>query len=226
MCWCRHFANDLLILMMNALPSVIARRGYHGRAVLAKMFEAYFRQGAHESGSILVQTRCQTSKKNGIPLADIARFEVGGALAILLNTAPALFWLLFYTFANPQVLEDLRREIATIMTLKTGEHGLVMRNLDISSVKSSSPLLLSTCQEVLRLKAMGTSVRQVMKDTMLNDEYLLKEGNIVLMPTLLVHTDISIWGPDVKEFNHKRFMKDRSGSQVGEARKRPPPAAF
>ena len=61
---------------------------------------------------------------------------------------------------------------------------------------------------------------------MLNDEYLLKEGNIVLMPTLLVHTDISIWGPDVKEFNHKGFMKDRSGSQVGEARKQPPPAAF
>ena len=223
---CRHFANDLLILLVNTVPSVVARKGHHGRAVLSKMFEAYFTQGGYELGSVLVQTRHRTSKENGVPLADIARFEMGGALGILLNTAPALFWLLFYTFANPLVLEDLRREIATIMTLKTDDCGVVTRSLDVSSIKSSCPLLLSTCQEALRLKAMGMSVRKVMKDIMLSDEYLLKEGNTVLMPTLLVHTDPSIWGADVKEFNHKRFMRDKSGTRTGEGRKQPPPAAF
>ena len=211
---------------MNAMPSVTARKGRAGRAVLGKMFEEYFQRKGHESGSILVRGRYDTSTKNGIPLSDIARFEVGGAVAILVNTAPAAFWLLFYVFAHSEVLEDLRQEIATIMTLKTDEHGVVVRNLDITSIKSSCPLLLSTCQEVLRLKAMGTSVRQVMEDTLLNNEYLLKKDNTVLMPTLLVHTDTSIWGSDVGEFNHKRFMKGKSTSQNSDVRKQPPAAAF
>ena len=28
------------------------------------------------------------------------------------------------------------------------------------------------------------------------------------MPSLVVHTDPAVWGPDVSKFNHKRFTKD------------------
>lgn len=222
----RAFESDLVMILMNILPSITARKGCSGRAVVSKAFEDYFRNKGHESGSVLVQNRYNTSTNCKIPLADIARYEVGGAIAVLVNTAPAVFWMLYHIFAYPDVLDGLRREVATIMTFKTREDGTVIRSLDITGVKTNCPLLTSTFQEVLRVRAMGTSVRQVMKDTFLDDEYLLKKDNTILMPSLVIHTDPAIWGSDVDEFNHKRFMKDEAYIKAGSERKRLNPAAF
>ncbi len=74
-------------------------------------------------------------------------------------------------------------------------------SLDITSVKTYCSLLTSTFQEVLRHRSMGTSIRQVMQDTMLNGEWLLKKDCII-------HKDPSVWGTGVDNFNPRRFMKD------------------
>ena len=222
----RAFENDLVMILMNIVPSVTARKGCSGRAVVSQAFEEYFRNKGHEQGSALVQSRYNNSMENKIPLADIARYEVGGAIAILVNTTPAVFWVLYYVFAHPNVLEDTRKEVSTIMTTNTNERGVVLRSLDISSIKSKCPLLTSTFQEVLRHTSMGVSVRQVMKDVLLEDRYLLKKDSTVLMPSLVLHTDPSIWGPDVRNFNHKRFMKDQPHNRSAGPQKRPNPAAF
>lgn len=55
---------------------------------------------------------------------------------------------------------------------------------------------------------MGTSIRQVMEDTILDDKWLLKKGSMIQMPTRVVHTDTSLWGPDADDFNPRRFMKN------------------
>lgn len=129
----------------------------------------YFQKKDHEDGSALLQARYATSEKHKIPLEDIARYEVGGALAILVNTSPALFSMLFYVFSHPKVLEDCRREIDTIMTIQTRQDKSVLRSFDITNAKNKCPVLASTYQEVLRLTSLGTSVRQVMQDTLLDD---------------------------------------------------------
>ncbi|KAL9121434.1 MAG: hypothetical protein Q9187_002004 [Circinaria calcarea] len=221
----RAFESDLVMIMMNVVPSITARKGCSGRALVSRAFEDYFGNKGHELGSVLVQNRYATSTKFKIPLTDIARYEVGGAIAVLVNTAPAAFWMLYHTFAYPDVLNDLRREVTTIMALRCDNDGTVTRSLDITSVKTNCPLLTSTFQEVLRVRTMGTSVRQVMQDTLLNDQYLLKKDSTILMPTLVVHTDPFIWGSDVGEFNHKRFMKAGACTKVSGG-KRPNPAAF
>lgn len=209
------------MILLNVFPSWTASKGSRGRAVVGQAFREYFHKKSHENGSILVQARYANSEKHKIPLEDIARYEVGGAIAILVNTSPALFWMLFYVFSHPQILEDCRREIDAITTVRTGPDQSISRSLDITNLKSQCPKLASTYQESLRHASLGTSVRQVMQDTLLANKYLLKKGSTVLMPSIVVHQDPTIWGPDAPEFNPTRFLK-ASPPRTGAAAPPPP----
>lgn len=216
------------MLLVNILPSLTARKGNRAREIVANAFTDYFEAKHHESGSMLVQNRFETSRKHKIPIADIARYEVGGSIAVLVNTAPAAFWILFYMFSNPDVLQDCRDEVGTITAAVTDPStGHIKRTLDITGIKQNCPILTSTFQEVLRQRTLGMQVRQVMQDTMLDDTYLLKKDAMVLMPSLVVHTDPTVWGPDVSAFNHKRFTKESTkASKPGGSTKKPNPKAF
>ncbi|MCJ1309752.1 hypothetical protein MMC25_003413 [Agyrium rufum] len=94
------------------------------------------------------------------------------------------------------------------------------------NIKVTGPVLTSTYQEVLRHRAAGTSVRQVMEDITLDGTYLLKKGAMVQMPCSVIHTDRDLWGADVNEFNHRRFMKNPESTIVTGNHKRPKAAAF
>jgi cytochrome P450 len=61
-------------------------------------------------------------------------------------------------------------------------------------------------QEVLRLHTIGISTRLVMKDHMLDNKYLLKAGNTVMIPGPVQHTDVNSWGSNVASFDHRRFL--------------------
>ena len=110
----------------------------NSRAISRQSSLAFFRPsclaGHHQGASVLVQKRDETVFKNGVLMEDLARYEVGGALALLVNTAHAAFWI------------------------------------DITSLKSTCTLLTSTFQEGFRYRSIGTSVRQVMHDTVLDKE--------------------------------------------------------
>lgn len=79
-------------------------------------------------------------------------------------------------------------------------------------MKTKCPTLISTLQEVLRHKALGTSVRQVMQDTLLDDRHLLKKDSTILIPNIVVHNDPTVWGSDVHDFNHKRFLREKTAT--------------
>ena len=213
-----------MAILVGFLPFVLARKGIAGRAQVAEAFEHYYQIGGHEEGSVLARNRYETSLKNGVSLKDIARYEVGGATAILVNTAPAAFWMLLYVYSHPGMLEELREEVGSIMITTVDKAGDSIRSLDITNLKTACPLLTSTLQEVLRHRSMGTSIRQVMQDTVLDDRWLLKKDCMVQMPSRVIHTDQSIWGNDVDIFNPGRFMKDKVHRT--DSGKRHNPAAF
>ena len=223
----RQFNSDLTPILVGVLPSITARKGIAGRVIVANAFEQYFRDGGHKTGSILAKNRYEVAAKNGVALADIARYEVGGAVAILVNTSPAAFWTLFFIYSTPGLLDDVRSEIdSTVMS--TDDDGGLLRSVDLKSLKQHCPLLISTFQETLRYCAIGTSVRQVMEDTVLDGQWLLKKDSIVQMPSRIIHKDGSIWGADVDDFNPRRFLKDSPAPKTdsGGVKKRPSPAAF
>ncbi|KAL8629938.1 hypothetical protein Q9189_004375 [Teloschistes chrysophthalmus] len=196
---------------------------YRAREILGEAFREYFEAKHYETASILVQNRYNTSAENKMPLADIARHELVGSFAILVNIVPATFWLLFFIFSHPEVLEECREEVGKIMRISS-EEGQAKRTLDITGIKQNCPTLISTYQEVLRQRTLGVQARQVMEDIMLDNTYLLKKGAMVMMPSLVVHTDPAVWGSDVSDFKHKRFTKE--GSSRNKEVNRPSPKAF
>lgn len=205
-----------------------APKGYRGRETVAKAFVKYYNNKGHESGSAWAKNRLNVSIKNGISVEDTAKFECGGGIAILVNTVPATFWMLYHIYSNPLVLADLRQELSTIIQTTKTPDGVQSHKIDITQIKTHCPLLTSTFQEVLRCRAMGTSVRQVMEDTLLDGKYLLKKDGIIQMPGRVIHMDQNIWGRDVEDFNHRRFTKDgiEAAKKRGDNAKRPSPAAF
>lgn len=144
----------------------------------------------------------------------MARFEIGGAVAILANTGSVAFWTTYHIFSDPIVLRDIRAEATKLVTNGPKGHAI-----DLSKVKSSCPILASTFQEVLRVHSIGTSARVVMEDHMLDNKYLLKKGSTVLIPGAVQHSFSSVWGDNVSQFDHTRFSRSSSN-------KRPNPVAF
>lgn len=219
--------GDLTMMFVNCIPSITASKGYRGRETVTRAFVKYYNKKGHESGSAWAQNRFNVSIKNGISVEDTAKIECGGSLATLVNTVPTVFWMLYHIYSNPFVLEDLRQELSTIVRTTKTPDDVPVHRIDITMIKTSCSLLTSTFQEVLRFRAMGTSVRQVMEDTLLDGKFLLKKDGIVQMPSRVIHTDQEIWGADALDFNYKRFTKDRQETaRTNYGVRRPSPAAF
>ncbi|KAJ8068999.1 hypothetical protein OCU04_002677 [Sclerotinia nivalis] len=214
-----QFESQMMRLLIGILPSVFARKGIAARERMTKAFESYFAASDFKDASALAQVRLELNVKYGVPFEDIARYEAVHGVAIIVNTAPAVFWLIFFIFSNPKLLEEIRGEIEAVLETSFNQDGTLGRSLDITNVKTKCPLLLSAFQESLRHRSAGTSVRKVMEDTMLDDKWLLKEGSLIQMPSRVIHMDAKIWGSDVKEFNPRRFLRDKDI-------RRPNPAAF
>lgn len=211
----REFESGLMSILVGFLPSILARKPIAARDKVAKAFEAYYKSDGVENASALAQKRYEAEINNNVPLEDIARFEVGGSIAVLVNTAPAAFWLLLLLHSHPGLLEDIRKEIDAC-TSTTTENVSTMKTLDITSLKQNCPLLLSSYQEVLRHRSMGTSVREVMEDTYL-DQWLLKKGAMLQMPSRIIHQDTGLWGADVADFNPRRFLPEERHNRPRDA---------
>ena len=222
----RQVNKNLTALLVGVLTSITAPNGLAGRAVVAKAFEHYFKDEGHKTASALTKHRYEIAVRHGVALEDIAKFEVGEAIAILTNMAPACFWTLFFAYSTPGLLEDLRTQIDA--ALGRNDNGdTSRRTFDIKSLKERCPLLSSTVQETLRYCSLGGSVRQVVEDTVLDGRWLLKKGGIIQMPSRILHKDSSTWGDDVDDFNPRRFMGDsNSRGPLSHGDKPPNAAAF
>ncbi|KAL9622344.1 MAG: hypothetical protein Q9160_003355 [Pyrenula sp. 1 TL-2023] len=212
------YQDDFGAIMMNFLPKLTARKGIYGRKVVSDYFYEYFKNNGQDKGSLLIQNRYKHSIQNGISLRDSALYEVAGSVAVLSNSSPSCFWMLFQIYSDPEVLSKCRTEVSRTLRISQDPDGSSIHTLDITAMKSVAPLLASVFAETLRLHSLGISVRKVMQDTLLNDEYLLKKDRTVLMPSNVVHTDPSVWGHDVHTFKAERFLRD--------GKPKPDPVAF
>lgn len=204
------YQNGIMILLMGLFPSLLAKESLDAREFMVKAFTQYFKDGGHNEGSGLIRSRFKHSSEHKIPVEDIARFEVGNTVGLLTNTAPTAFWMVYHLYSDPVALEDCRQELSKVISnvTTTTENGETTKvhTIDMSQVKVSCPVLLSTLQEVLRTHTIGISTRLVMEDHMLDNKYLLKKGNTVMIPGPVQHTSTSAWGPNVNDFDHRRFL--------------------
>lgn len=185
-----------MAILMGFSPSILARESLKARETMVRVFTRYLKNGDRELGSGLIKARFKHSTEHKFPVEDIARFEIGNAIALPTNTAPATFWMVYHLYSDSTVLDNCRREIEKVIsdtstTSETGE-SVNVRTLDMSKVKTSCPILLSTFQEVLRVHTVGISTRLVMEDHMLDNKYLLKKGNTVMTPNPVQYASQSV----------------------------------
>lgn len=194
-----QFESDILSLLINALPSITVRSGYEARERLISRFVVYLQNGDHETASEIIKMRVKQGFLNGITLNEIARLEMAMLVAILSNTIPTAFWVLYHIYSSKETLLDCRQEVSTL--------NLEADIADITSLKQACPLLSSILNETLRYHNIGVSPREVLQDHNLAGQYLLRKGTMVLMPSVVQHFDTDIWGENAHMFRYDRFVK-------------------
>ncbi|KAI0876406.1 cytochrome P450 [Hypoxylon argillaceum] len=197
------FEAGLPMLFLGFLPNILARSACKARERLVAAFVNYFGNDKQlDGGSLFVQLTTKVNDSTGLSLEDKARVEVGQVAAATFNTAPGAYWCVWAILSNPVVFKDCRQEVMRLVDDIDGTH-----TIDLARVRTECPLLVSTLQEVMRFYGTAASLRLIYEDTMLGDEYLLKKGGAVLMPNAVFHSDQTLWGPSIGEFDHTRFLK-------------------
>lgn len=190
---------------MGAVGKLLGRKSLNSLAFVANMFRKYYQHGHHLQASKLTSQRYEWHKSRGFPLNDTSNMEVGHGIAILSNTVPTAFWLILHIFADPKVLNACRTEILSHVTGTKGINGALSRTLDITKLTDSCPILQSTLKETMRFHGKGVGVRGVLRDHMLDGQYLLRKDSVILIPSTIQHFDTTHWGNDASEFHHDRF---------------------
>jgi cytochrome P450 len=198
------FEKGIMKMLVAPFPKYTARDSIASRDKVTRVLADYFANRYHEQGSGLAKARYDYSVRNNVPLEDIGRFEIGGTIAILVNTLPSCYWMLLLVHAMPGLLQDLREELDPALIIDKEKNEVT---IDITTVKNECPLLLSTLKESLRCHGMGTAVRVVVQDTLLGD-YMLKKGSMVQIPLQVIHHDPKHWGEDAEDFQPYRFVKE------------------
>ncbi|KAH9883538.1 cytochrome P450 [Xylariomycetidae sp. FL2044] len=198
------FEPKIMVFVLKLWPSVFASNSFKAREYMVKVWERYFDEGWYKQGSELIKARVKINEDFQIPLKETARIEIGGSQAIITNTLPATFWVVYHIFSDPAVLADIRAEL--LKGVREDEPGIY--TIDLSFVKSSCPVLLSTMKETMRVHSSTSASRIAMEDHLLDKKFLLKKGSTILMPASVQHTNRAVWGDDVDTFNHRRFIRE------------------
>ncbi|KAK5626333.1 hypothetical protein RRF57_002048 [Xylaria bambusicola] len=208
------FDHGLGKLLMNVLPSIIARNAYNGRERLVKALEQYLENGYHKTGSEIVQKRVKIALHHGWTLRATARSELSFLFAGIVNATTSTFWILLQIFADPELLSTVREEIAQVVKPSEKSQGSHLENhrIGIGDLKDRCPMLVAVYRECLRLGSDNYSTRMVKENTILADRYFLKKGAVVQIAGGVIHADQSIWGDNVDDFNPRRFLEPKQQS--------------
>jgi cytochrome P450 len=199
--------------MLKLWPKIIARKPYNARVKMVASFTKYFENGSQSVASQMTKARWNSQHDAGATVNDIACLEALNGLAILTNTVPSVFWAIFEIYSRPALLRDIRVELQANALHIDNSHEAT-HVVDLADIKDKCPLLVSTFQEVLRLRSTnGGPTRYIYRDVMLNDQYLLKAGSILQVPMERINRESTTWGEDSTEFNPLRFMSEHKDNK-------------
>lgn len=189
---------------MFPLASIFFPKLFEARELAAAAMIDYVQKGGYKTASGLVRRRFEHHVEQwGMSLEDFGRGELANTFAVLGNSTPCALWVLFHIFSDDRVLADVRGEVQAMVKVRA-EDGV--NCIDLATIRTSCPILLSTFQETLRFRAVNTGSRVVLEDVLLNDHILLKKGSMLMVPANVQHTDTAEWGDDANHFDHMRFV--------------------
>jgi hypothetical protein len=136
--------------------------------------------------------------------------ELGNVFAVLGNSTPCAFWVLYHIFSAQHILSDIRHEFSALVTKEPSKDGTIINSIDLGAIRDSCPILLSTFQETMRFRSVSPGPRVLLEDVTLDSRYLLKKGSMLTIPAKVHHSDATAWGTDVDVFDHMRFVPSRN----------------
>ncbi|KAK8080328.1 cytochrome P450 [Apiospora hydei] len=223
--------KEFAFLGLNIVPDIIAPAANRGRKRFFAAFKEYYATGSIKNAAPFIHERYGVNTKHGVSDEDIAHFDLGVCTALLVNTVPAVWWVLYHVFSDPSLLHKVRRGIEDVAFdhLKSPtaqERGLSTTTISIQHVIKDFPLLESLIKEVLRVHSNSMSARYILQDTIVTDEdgtvYLLKKDSLLAMPSGPVHANRVAWGQDAETFDPSRFL----GSSQRNSTNRSPASSY
>ncbi|KAF2194765.1 cytochrome P450 [Zopfia rhizophila CBS 207.26] len=191
-------------------PSHFCSKRLPGREKLFYAFKEYYLKDGHLNASPLVKERFKVNSAHNISITDIAKFELGVCLGLMSNSVPTSFWCLYYLYSQPSLLSELRSEILPFAKVNENKERRISYTIDVAELLTNLPLLPAIVKETLRVLSANASGRALSQDTLLDNRYLLKKDNLLLLPAAEFHHNESVWGADYREFKPHRWLKDGS----------------
>ncbi|KAM7187067.1 cholesterol 7-alpha-monooxygenase [Naviculisporaceae sp. PSN 640] len=205
----RIFEAGFLTLSLFPMASKLFPKVYEARERAAKAMLDYVHQGGYKDASGLVSKRYEHHVGLfQLGLDDFARGELGNSFAVLGNSTPCALWVLWHIYSDTKVLAAVRDEVSALVQESEEEGGVFVSSIDLGKVRSACPILLSTFMETLRYRTLNPGPRQILEDVEIGG-YLLKKGNMLMIPGPVQHTDKEAWGDDANVFDHLRFTSMR-----------------
>ena len=99
---------------------------------------------------------------------------------------------------QPGLASTIRTEVASAFS---------GNEIDIDFVCNSCPVLNAVWLETLRLFASSTVLRILTRDTWIGGK-LLEKGRTLIVPTRQLHLNETVFGGDVAQFRHTRFLEN------------------
>ncbi|KAL4786715.1 RNA12 protein-domain-containing protein [Aspergillus varians] len=175
-----------------------------------------------------IQKRIRMAKDLGLSAEASAPAHLALLWAMNGNSPNIVFYHLLHLYANPTLLEEIRKEIAPFVKVSRPtreETGFPIAeapriSIDIDKLSDSCELLKATFYETLRLDSAGLSFRQLTADLTLTEteeeaasagrttprSYSLKRGDLVLVPHGVVHND-PLHFSNPHQFDPLRFIR-------------------
>ncbi|KAH6686665.1 cytochrome P450 [Plectosphaerella plurivora] len=183
-----------------------------GYAARQRVFNALFEYGKKvpANAAKIVIDKSRFMMDAGLSFEETWKQEAAFATALFGNSTPTAFWTFYEIYSRPNILEEIRHEIATKAV--KGHDGVF--RLDVAAVKTRCHLLLSIYQETQRTRHQHAPIRKVVEDTLLDGRYLLKKGNYLQMPGEPTNMSRELWGASAPEFDPYRFVPKEQKEKV------------
>ncbi|KAK2607016.1 hypothetical protein N8I77_005728 [Diaporthe amygdali] len=207
--------NSQIPSMTSGLAWLFAPKAHKARNNNSVRYEDYARAGGFETASDFIKERSRALIDNGSPVEEAARMNTGLDVALISNYAGIAFWTVYHVLSHPGLITAVRDEVEKAVVRAENEEDFT---LDVSVLRTSCPLLVSTMQETQRLKTTHSNIREVISDTKITaggKDVLLKKGNYVQLHGSPVLHSQELWGDDADEFDPYRFIRMKKDSPPG-----------
>ncbi|XP_054982871.1 cytochrome P450 7B1 [Sorex araneus] len=202
--------NDKFSYLLSDIPHEFLGNIKSIRKKLIKSLTSENISKMHGGSEILQMRQNVLEKYYSLEDTEIGAHHLGFLWASVANTAPTMFWAMYYVLQHPEAMAVLRDEIDHLLQ-STGYKKGSEFSIHLTREQLDSLIYLeSTILETLRLCSLSSIIRSVQEDTILNFEtrkYSLRKGDLVAIFPQFMHYDPEIFDAP-EEFRFDRFVED------------------